>query len=128
MRARAGRPTLARSKRARIEPRIKVWLERDGLVVLGGFRARLLRHVAETGSLAEAAGREGMSYRRAWEKVREIERNLGVPLVKSESGGYGGGGGSSLTPDGERLLARYERFRKKVEREVAKDFKEVIDR
>ncbi len=57
------------------------------------------RHVAETGSLAEAARRMGLSYRRAWGKISEIETNLGVRLVETEVGGAGGGS-THLTPVG----------------------------
>ena len=127
MPARAGRRTKSQVTRHRIEPRIKLWLEQDGLVVLGDFRAQLLRHVAETGSLAEAAKRVGLSYRRAWGKIREIENNLGVELVKSETGGYGGGGGSTLTAEGERLLALYNRFRRRMEIDLTKEFRKVFD-
>jgi molybdate transport system regulatory protein len=113
-------------ERLALEPRIKLWVEKDGNLVLSDYRAELLRLIAETGSLADAAERMGLSYRRAWGKVREIEANLGVKLVQSEAGGAGGGG-STLTKDGERLLALYRRFRKKMETDLGKEFQEVFD-
>ncbi len=119
-----------RSRSARdagLEPRIKLWLEKDGALVLSDFRVRLLRHVAESGSLAEAAQRMGLSYRRAWGKVREIERNLGVTLVESEVGGVGGGS-SHLTPAGERLVALYQRFSRTMERDLSREFREAFRR
>ncbi len=85
--------------RSHLEPRIKLWVEKDGSLVLSDYRVRLLRCVAETGSLAKAAQRMGLSYRRAWGKVREIERNLGLSLVESDVVGAGGCG-SRLTKDG----------------------------
>ena len=115
-----------RDERLDLEPRIKLWVEKDGLLVLSDYRAQLLRHIAETGSLAEAAARMGLSYRRAWGKVREIERNLGVELVHSEAGGPGGGG-SRLTREGERLLALYGRFRRRMAADLGKEFQEVFD-
>ena len=93
--------------------------------MLSDFRVRLLRHIGETESLAKAAERMGLSYRRAWGKVREMERNLGLVLVRSEAGGAGGGS-SRLTPDGERLLALYERFRRAMESDLGKEFREVF--
>ena len=104
-----------------MEPRIKLWVEKDGRLVLSDYRVQLLRAVGETGSLAEAAQRMGLSYRRAWGKVREIERNLGVTLVQSEAGGAGGGG-SRLTPEGERLVALYQRFRRAMESDLGREF------
>ena len=119
------RPRLTQA--AGLEPRIKLWLEKDGALVLSNFRVQLLRHVAESGSLAEAAQRMGLSYRRAWGKVREIERNLGVTLVESEVGGVGGGS-SHLTPAGERLVSLYQRFSKRMERELSQEFREAFRR
>ena len=113
-------------ERLALEPRIKLWVEKDGNLVLSDYRAELLRLISETGSLAEAAERMGLSYRRAWGKVREIEANLGVKLVHSEAGGAGGGG-SKLTREGERLLALYQRFRRKMETDLGKEFQEVFD-
>jgi molybdate transport system regulatory protein len=92
-----------------IEPRLKLWLEEGNQIVLSDYRASLLRNVRDTGSLAGAALRMGLSYRRAWGKVREIEANLGYALVVSDVGGAGGGK-TRLTPRGERLLESYEAY------------------
>jgi molybdate transport system regulatory protein len=81
-----------KAQRLSLEPRIKLWVEKDGLIVLSDYRVQLLHHVAETGSLAQAAERMELSYRRAWGKIREIEGNLGLKLIESEAGGAGGGG------------------------------------
>jgi molybdate transport system regulatory protein len=108
-----------------LEPRIKLWVEKDGHLVLSDYRVRILELVQETGSLAQAAERLGLSYRRAWGKVREIERNLGLSLVESEVGGAGGGG-STLTVDGERLVALYERFRRRMESELRREFRQLF--
>ncbi len=106
-------------------PRVKLWVERNGLLVLSDYRVQLLQHVAETGSLAAAASRMRLSYRRAWGKIREIERNLGVPLVESEAGGPRGGR-SRLTPEGERLVALYRRFQRAVEADLAREFEAIF--
>lgn len=108
-----------------MEPRIKLWLEKDGGVALSGYRVRLLKHVGDTGSLAEAARRMGLSYRRAWGKVKEMETNLGIALVHSEAGGPGGGR-TRLTPEAERLVALYPRFEADAERDVRRRFSEVF--
>ena len=114
-------------ERLPFEPRIKLWVEKDGQLVLSEYRVQLLQLIAETGSLAEAAQRLGLSYRRAWGKIREIERNLGFDLVVSEAGGAGGGG-SSLTPEAERLGALYQRFRRAMESDLGREFRELFDR
>jgi molybdate transport system regulatory protein len=105
----------------RMQPRAKLWVEKDGRIVLSDYRVRLLRHIDDTGSLAEAAALMQLSYRRAWGKVREIEQNLGVKLVESAAGGAGGGG-SRLTAEGHRLVDLYERFRTSVEQDMSREF------
>ena len=100
------------------EPRQKLWIETGGQLVMSDYRVRLLELVAETGSLAEAASALGLSYRRAWGKVKEIEANLGRPLVRSEVGGAGGGR-TLLTPEAEELVTAYRRFQQRVEQDVA---------
>ena len=108
-----------------MEPRIKLWVEQDGKLVLSDYRVRLLEFIEETGSLAEAAHRMQLSYRRAWGKVREIEQNLGVKLVESAAGGAGGGG-SRLTAEGRRLVALFERFRQATEQDLSREFARVF--
>jgi len=104
-----------------LEPKVKLWIEKDGQLVLGQYRVTLLRHIAETGSLAQAAQRVGWSYRRAWGKIKEIEQNLGAPLVHSTVGGRGGGH-TSLTPLAERLVALFDELQSSVERDVIRNF------
>ena len=108
-----------------LRPRVKIWLEHDDKLALSDYRWRLLQAVGETGSLAAAADSLGLSYRRAWGKVREIEENLGVKLMQSSAGGPGGGG-SRLTPEGEALLQRYDRFAVESRRVVAQLFDAVF--
>jgi molybdate transport system regulatory protein len=112
-------------ERTALEPCIKLWVEKDGHLVLSDYRVQILQLVEETGSLAEAAERLGLSYRRAWGKVREIEQNLGLSLVESEVGGAGGGS-SSLTEDGQRLIALYQRLRRRMEGELGREFRQLF--
>lgn len=91
----------------------KLWIEADGRLVMSDYRLRLLSLVAEHQSLARAASAMGLSYRRAWGKVKEIEENLGMALVESEAGGAGGGH-TRPTAGGEALLAAYRRFQERM--------------
>ena len=88
--------------------RSKIWIERDGDVLLSEWRVGLLAAVAETGSLARAAERLGVPYRTAWDRIKETEGRLGLRLLESESGGAEGGG-SRLTEEGNDLVARFQR-------------------
>ncbi len=102
-------------------PRVKLWVEKDGLLVFSDYRAELLEHIVRTGSISGGAERMGLSYRRAWGKIKEIEHNLGVRLVRSEVGGRGGGR-TALTPEGEEFLACYRAFRAAAQSHVRRDF------
>ena len=86
-------------------PRQKLWLEADGQLVMSDYRVRLLELIGESGSLAEAAEELGLSYRRAWGKIKELEANLDRDLVRSEVGGAGGGR-TTLTAEAEALGRR----------------------
>jgi molybdate transport system regulatory protein len=75
----------------------------------GPGKARLLELVAEHGSIT-AAGREmGMSYRRAWLLIDDLNSMFTTKLVEAKPGGAGGGG-ATLTDLGREMLAAYRRI------------------
>lgn len=80
-----------------------------GEVAMGPGKAELLEGIAETGSIAAAGRRMGMSYRRAWTLVEEMNGMFRAPLVDAAKGGAGGGG-AVLTAEGQRILAVYRRL------------------
>jgi molybdate transport system regulatory protein len=82
----------------------KLWLERDGRVLFGQGRQELLAAVVETGSLAGAAQKMGMSYRAAWGRIKASEERLGFALVE-----HSGQGRRSTrpTPEARQLLQWY---------------------
>ncbi|MDI6888073.1 MAG: LysR family transcriptional regulator [Methanocellales archaeon] len=88
--------------------RAKVWLEKDGVPVLGGGRAELLETIDEEGSIRKAAEKLGMSYRHAWEIIKKINRAWGEEVVHSNRGGRGGGK-TMLTEGGRALLKEYNK-------------------
>ena len=93
--------------------RAKVWLERDGAFVIGEGGVDLLRAIDRWQSLTDAARAVGWSYRHAWGYVRNAEKQLCVPLVKT-SPGKGSERGTTLTAHGRALLKRLGRARQAV--------------
>ena len=73
----------------------------DGRV--GPGKIALLEAIAEAGSISAAARSLGMSYRRAWELVAELNETFSTPVVERITGGAGGGG-AKLTRLGEALV------------------------
>ncbi len=76
-------------------------------VALGPGKADLLQAIDDTKSLTAAAARFGMSYKRGWTLVQELNGAFEKPLIETEKGGSGGGGGARLTRLGKRILGRY---------------------
>lgn len=108
-----------------MEPRSKFWIEKDGELVFSDWRMDLLEAIEETGSLTGAAERLGVHYRRAWGKIKEMEERLGVKLIVTQSGGVGGGG-TELTPQAQKYIRKYRRFRAGLRELVDLQFKEAF--
>lgn len=78
-------------------------------VALGPGKADLLAGIAETGSIAASGRAMGMSYRRAWALVEEMNAAFAAPVVETSRGGVAGGG-AALTETGKAALALYRRI------------------
>jgi molybdate transport system regulatory protein len=88
-------------------------------VALGPGKADLLEAIRATRSLTEAARKFGMSYKRCWSLVQEMNAAFRTPLVETEKGGSGGGGGARLTELGAHVLARYRQMESDAEAVIA---------
>jgi molybdate transport system regulatory protein len=75
--------------------------------MLGPGKAELLARIRETGSISAAGRQMGMSYKRAWMLVEEMNRAFQAPVVTSSRGGAGGGG-AQVTEAGEAVLRLYQ--------------------
>lgn len=78
--------------------------------VLGPGKADLLEAIDATASLTAATERRGMSYKRGWTLIQEMNEGFGEPVVETRKGGSGGGGHAALTPLGRLVLERYRRM------------------
>jgi len=87
---------------------------------VGPGRADLLEGIAETGSIAAAGKRMGMSYKRAWSLVQALNEGWGSPLVITARGGTRQGG-AGLSDDGAFVLARYRAMAEKTRAAIATD-------
>ena len=74
--------------------------------MLGPGKADLLDGIRDAGSIAAAGRAMGMSYKRAWSLVEEMNAAFRAPLVARTRGGSRGGG-ARLTETGEAVLAHY---------------------
>jgi molybdate transport system regulatory protein len=83
---------------------IRIDLEAGGRI--GPGKIALLEAIRKTGSITAAAKSMQMSYRRAWLLVDELNQLLAEPVVTTATGGAAGGG-TTLTPVGEKTVALY---------------------
>ncbi len=82
----------------------------DGEKFFGEGPYRLLCGIRRHGSLRAAASEMGMAYTKAFRLIKAAEAHCGFPLISRTIGGKTGGG-STLTPEAEELLTRYEAFK-----------------
>lgn len=93
-------------------------------LVFGPGKGELLARIAETGSIAAAGRAMGMSYKRAWALVEEMNAAFRAPLVISARGGAGGGG-AQLTEDGRTVLAAYQALLAQVDAAAAPEVAKI---
>jgi len=84
-----------------------LWFNKADDKFLGGDRINLLEKVDELGSITKAAKAVGISYKTAWDVVNMINNMAEKPLVDRLTGGKGGGG-TSLTAEGKKIIIQYK--------------------
>ncbi len=93
--------------------RFKIWVEGENGVFLGNGRVKLLEAIEHTGSISAAAKHIGLSYKKAWEQVNDMNRNSEQALLKRVSGGKGGGG-TQLTVAGKEWIRRFNKLKEEI--------------
>ncbi|MEZ5863818.1 MAG: LysR family transcriptional regulator [Geminicoccaceae bacterium] len=78
-------------------------------IAIGPGKADLLDGISETGSIAAAGRRMGMSYKRAWLLVETLNSCFSDVLVETSRGGSEKGG-AVLTAAGREVLDLYRRM------------------
>ena len=83
---------------------LRVDLDEDRAI--GPGKIRLLETIRDTGSITKAGIALGMSSRRAWLLVDDMNNCFREPVIVAQTGGSHGGG-ALLTPFGTRLIDQY---------------------
>lgn len=97
---------------------LKLRVKLCSFAALGPGKADLLEAVDRCGSITAAAKQLGMSYRRAWNLIDELNHAFREPVVGTASGGASGGG-TRLTELGRDVLAIYREVQARAEEAVA---------
>jgi molybdate transport system regulatory protein len=85
---------------------------------IGPGKARLLELVRDKGSISAAGRAMGMSYRRAWLLIDDLNHCFDEPVVTTKLGGKSGGG-AQLTPLGEAVITHYRAMENEAEAAVS---------
>ncbi len=111
--------------RRHLAPRQKLWLNWDGVFLMGPNYLRFLAAVDRTGTIREGGRAVGWSYRTCLNRLRRMERVLGAPVLATTRGGRTGGG-ARLTPEARRLVKVFARWQREVEALTRKAFHEAL--
>ncbi|MGA9639615.1 winged helix-turn-helix domain-containing protein [Flavobacterium sp.] len=87
----------------------KIWIETDEGILISEGRVKLLKLIAETGSLNKAAKIMELSYQKAWKLIDASNKAAKQPLIETQVGGNKGGG-TVLTPYGQALIDTFEKI------------------
>src|ERR1700731_4390605 len=82
--------------------RLNIRIDLAGGLRVGPGKIAVLEEIARSGSISAAGRALGMSYRRTWELVEDLNTGLGTPVVETAAGGRGGGG-AALNGAGKTL-------------------------
>lgn len=86
---------------------------------------RLLKAIDAQKSIQQACSNVDISYSKGSKIIKDIERELGFSILEKRVGGPGGGG-SSLTEEGERLVERYSEMTKEMGEELERIYKKYF--
>lgn len=93
--------------------RVRCWVDIDGVKFFGPGRAELLQGIVDHGSISKAAQSMGMSYKKAWAMIDEMNAMARSPYVLTSKGGSAGGG-AEVTEAGKNAIARFNSFNDKI--------------
>ena len=108
----------------KINIKFRLWFYTGEDKLVGKGRIELLERIKESGSIAQSAKAMKMSYRQAWQMVKEMNERSDSPFVRKQHGGKKGGG-ANLTEAGERAIQNYHELEQKI-RELISSEKDKI--
>ena len=102
-------------------PRVTIRIDFSPQQQLGHGKVKLLEMIDTHGSISSAARALGMSYRRAWLLMDEVNSMFEMSVLETQLGGKGGGK-AKLTEFGHKLVALY----REMERDTSRRFSDEI--
>ena len=90
-----------------LEIRLRCWITLEGEKFFGPGRMQLLLGIQEEGSISKAAKTMGMSYKKAWDMINDLNTRGQQPYVILKKGGEKGGG-AELTPHALQVIGLFQ--------------------
>lgn len=109
-----------------METKCKIWIEKNGRVVFGEGRDRILKAIDQQHGLYTAAKKLEISYRGAWGRLKASEERMGLKLVDRKGVK---GKAMQLTEEAQAIIDRFDKLEKdmkKLLRGADQDFKKLI--
>ena len=103
-----------------LHARFRLRINKGEEIAIGPGKVALLEAIVAAGSITAAAKDLGMSYRRAWLLVDDMNRCFKKPVVDSAKGGKEGGG-TVVTPTGREVVALYRGIEAQAQQAAADD-------
>ena len=100
---------------------IRLRIDFGRLCSIGPGKIALLEHIERHESLSQAARELGMSYRRAWQLLDDLNHSFAERVATASTGGAGGGG-AELTPFGRQLIQVYRDVEGRVTSQAQRRF------
>jgi molybdate transport system regulatory protein len=101
---------------------VRVRIDFDSGSSIGPGKIALLERIGACGSLSQAARELGLSYKRAWNLLDDLNHAFAEPVVATTTGGARGGG-AQLTGFGQALIARYRKIEVAAEAAARREFR-----
>ncbi len=120
-------PARRSSLRPHLAPGLKLWLNWDGAFLMGPRYLRFLAAVDRTGTIRAAGRIVGWSYRTCLNRIRRMERVLGLAVLATTRGGRAGGG-ARLTAPARQLVRAFTRWQREVQRDSTRAFGRILKR
>ena len=106
------------------DTRLSIRLDLSNGGRIGSGKIALLEAIRAKGSITAAARHLGMAYRTAWLLVEQINEALREPAVTTATGGQRGGG-TVLTPTGERVIELYHTIEELTRTSARQEFRAI---
>ena len=108
---------------------IKIRIHIKSNFYIGPGKVLLLEKIAEKGSISEAAKSIGLSYKKAWKLIDELNKYSSKKLVHAKPGGRGVRG-SQLTNEGKAFIKGFRKIESKLTKltiQEKKDLENLFD-